>query len=84
VLLLPRAVPAVRGPTKGVVTKAEQGRLVDRGYEPDVPAVAAVPAVGPTPVDMGLPSPGHRSCAPVAGARVELSLIDETCHFDPA
>jgi hypothetical protein len=44
--------------------------------------MTAVAAVGPSPVDMGLPSPGHRSCAPVAGARVELSLIDETCHFD--
>ena len=75
--LLPRAVAAVGGPPVGMVPEAEQGGLVDRGHEPDVAAVATVPAVGPAPVDVGLAPARHRAGAPVAGLGVELGLIDE-------
>jgi hypothetical protein len=46
--------------------------------------VATVPAVGATPIDVGLPPPRHGAGATVAGARVQLGLIDESGHVDPA
>jgi hypothetical protein len=64
-----------------MVAEAEERRLVDRGHEPHVAPVSAVPTIGPAPVDMGLAPPRHRSGSPVAGPRVQLSLIDETCHI---
>ncbi len=75
-----RAVHAVGGAAERVVPEAEQRRLVDRGHEPDVPAVTAVAAVGATPVHVGLPAPRHRPRPPVAGARVQLGLVDEAGH----
>jgi hypothetical protein len=33
---------------------------------------------------MRFASPRHRTGSPVAGARVQLSLIDETCHISAA
>ena len=77
VLLGARAVHAVGGPAERVVPEAEQRRLVHRGDEPDVPAVTAVAAVGATAVHVGLPAPRDRPGSPVAGARVQLGLVDE-------
>ena len=82
--LLPRSVAAVGGPPEGMVTEAEERGLVDRGHEPDVAAVAAIAAIGPTAIDMGLAAPRHRPGTPVAGSRMQLSLIDEACHNGPA
>ena len=84
VLLLPRPVTAVGGPPEGVVPEAQERRLVDRGHQPDVAPVATVPTVGTTAIDMGLTPPRHGPGPPVAGTRVQLSLIDETCHIGPA
>ena len=79
-----RAVHAVGGTAERVVTEAEQRRLVHRGHEPHVPAVTTVAAVGATAVHMGLPAPRDRPGSPVAGARVQLGLVDEAGHEGPA
>ena len=71
---------AVGGPAERVVPEAEQRRLVDRGHEPHVAAVTPVAAVGTAPVHVGLAAPRDRSGSPVAGARVELRLVDEAGH----
>ncbi len=44
----------------------------------------AVAAVGTAAVDMGLASPRHLARAAVAGARVQLGLIDEAGHGEEA
>jgi len=84
VLLLTRPVAAVGGTAEGMIAEAEERRLVHRSHEPDVASVTAVPAVGPPAIDVGFAPPRHRPGTPVAGTRVQLSLIDETCHISPA
>ena len=84
VLLGARAVHAVGGPAERVVPEAEERRLVDRGHQPDVPAVTAVAAVGTATVHVGLPAPRDRPGSPVTGTRVQLGLIDEAGHSRPA
>ena len=71
---------AVGGTPERVVAEAEQRRLVHRRHQPDVAAVAAVASVGTAAVHVRLAPPRHRTGAPVAGARVQLGLIDEAGH----
>ena len=75
-----RAVHAVGGAPERVVAEAQQRGLVHRRHEPDVAAVPPVAAVGSTPVHMGLAAPRHRPGSPIAGARVQLGLVDEAGH----
>jgi hypothetical protein len=60
-----------------MVLEREQRRLVLGGHDPDVAAVAAVPAVGTAPLHVRLSPPRHRARAAVTGARVQLGLVDE-------
>ena len=75
---------AVGGAAERMVPEAEQRRLVHRRDQPHVAAVAPVAAVRAAPVDVGLAAPRHRPGSPVAGARVQLGLVDESGHGEEA
>ena len=61
----------------GVVAEGEQRGRVAVGPQPDVAALAAVATVGPALGRVRFATERDRARAAVAGAHVELGLVDE-------
>src|SRR5581483_4010242 len=71
------AVDAVRRPPERMVLEAEERRHVAVGDQPHVATVAAVAPVGPTARRVRLPPKRHRARPAIAGAHMQLRLVDE-------
>ena len=71
---------AVGGTSKGVVAKAQEGRLVVIGDEPDVAALAAIAAVGTPLRHVRFSSKAHAAGPAVTALGVQLGGIDEGRH----
>jgi len=77
-------VRAIGGAAERMIPETEQRRLVHGRDQPHVAAVAPVSAVRAAPIDMGLAAPRDRPGSPVAGARMQLGLVDESGHGEEA
>ncbi len=65
------------------VAEVDQGIEVVFGDEDDVAALAAVAAVGSTEFDEFLPPEGDHAVAAVAGAEVDLGLVEKLHDVSP-
>ena len=83
VATLAHAVGAVARPAVGMIPEAVEGRHVAVGHQPDAAPIAAVPAIGATLGDVGLPSKRDRSGSAVTRLDVNLCFVDEPGHGDP-
>jgi len=63
-----------------VIAKSQQRRHVAVGHQPDVAALAAVATIGSTHGNGTFTAERHASGSPVAGAHVQLALVDELAH----
>jgi hypothetical protein len=77
VAALALAVGAVDGPPERGVLEGQQGGDVAVGDQPDVAAVAAVAAVGPTLGNVGLTAERDGAGAAVTTLDVQVALVDE-------
>ena len=63
-----------------MIPESEQRRDVAIGYQPDIATLATVAAIGPAHCDRTLASERDAAGATVAGAHVQLALVDELAH----
>jgi len=70
-------VPALLGFEVLLVAIVEEGVEVRHAFQDDVAAPAAVAAVRPAELDILLPPEADGAVAPVAGADINLGLIEE-------
>ena len=70
----------VGGAPKGVVAKAQEGRLIVVGDNPDVAALTAVAPVGTALGDVRFTSKTDAAGPAIAGFGVQLGRIDEGGH----
>ncbi len=80
VLAGPLAVGAALGPEVVLVAVVDERGELGVALEDHVAAVAAVPAVGPSLGDMGLPAEAHATGASVASAHVDAGNVGELRH----
>jgi hypothetical protein len=80
VLVLAHSVHAVERPAVRMVAERQQRRHVAAGHQPDVAALAAVAAIGPTEGHRPFTAERHTARATVASAHVELGLVDKSAH----
>jgi hypothetical protein len=71
------AVGPVGGAPEGRVLERQERGDVAVGDQPDVAAVAAVTAVGPTLGDVGLAPERDTACAAVTPFDVQVAFVDE-------
>ena len=74
------AVHAVTRDSVRVIAKSQQRRHVAVGHQPDVAALAAVATIGSTHGNRTFTAERHTAGPSVAGAHVQLALVDELAH----